>query len=89
MRLQVGYFALSNTTGITQSKPIPISWTNIPYDFRIRQKIRDGDEDYVVTGDSWPAFLFPHAKVNPDHIEEGMFRSALLLKVSHELILIR
>lgn len=58
------------------------------YDFRIRQKIRDGDDEYVVTGDSWPAFLFPHGKADPDNIEKGMFRSALLLKVTKHHFLI-
>lgn len=48
---------------------------------RVRQHIRNGHEDFVVTADSWPAFLFPHGQADPEDIEKGLFRSAVILKV--------
>lgn len=49
---------------------------------RIRQNIRDGHTKYPVTGDFWPAFLYPHAKGDPTDVAEGFLRSAILVKVS-------
>lgn len=46
-----------------------------------RQGIRDGEAAFVITGDFWPAFLYPHAKGNPKEAEVGIFKSALLVKV--------
>jgi hypothetical protein len=34
-----------------------------------------------VTGDAWPSFLYPHAKCDPEDVEKGLFKSAILLKV--------
>lgn len=51
---------------------------------RVRQNIRDGHEEFAITADSWPAFLFPHAKADPGDIAKTLFRSALLLKVTKE-----
>lgn len=48
---------------------------------RVRTQIRDGHQDFIVTADSWPAFLYPNTKGNIDNIELGLFRSAILLKV--------
>lgn len=48
----------------------------------MRQKIRDGHADYPVTGDAWPAFLYPHAKGDSKHVVKGFLRSAILVKVS-------
>ena len=47
----------------------------------VRTQIRDGHPDFIVTADSWPAFLYPNARGNVDNIELGLFRSAILLKV--------
>ena len=47
----------------------------------IPQSIWNGHPDFVVTADSWPAFLYPHAKADPDDMEHGLFQSALLVKV--------
>ena len=47
----------------------------------VRTHIRDGHPDFIVTADSWPAFLYPNAKGDVDNIELGLFRSAILLKV--------
>lgn len=48
---------------------------------RVRQRIRDGHPEFVVSEDSWPAFLYPNAKCDPDDVEKGLFKSAILLKV--------
>jgi hypothetical protein len=56
----------------------------------IRALIRDGHPEYVVTADSWPAFIYPKTKGDINNVEEGLFHSAILLKVcwqpSHSLI---
>jgi hypothetical protein len=48
---------------------------------RVHTQIRDGHQDFIVTADSWPAFLYPNTKGNIDNIELGLFRNAILLKV--------
>ena len=48
---------------------------------RVHTQICDGHQDFIVTADSWPAFLYPNTKGNIDNIELGLFRSAILLKV--------
>jgi hypothetical protein len=54
--------------------------------FRVQQSICDGHLDFVVTGNSWPAFLYPHAKSDPDDFGKGLFKSVILLKV-HLLVI--
>ena len=49
----------------------------------MRQNIRDGHPDFLVTADSWPALLYPHAKAIEDDMEHGLFQSAILVKVLH------
>ncbi|KAF9455666.1 hypothetical protein BDZ94DRAFT_1360794, partial [Collybia nuda] len=56
--------------------PIDYNWD----DMGVQQKIREGHPDYIVTGDSWPVFLFPNGKADPTDFKKGLFRSALLLK---------
>lgn len=52
------------------------------YGSSIRKNIRDGHPDFIVTADSWPAFLYPNARSHADgDVEHGLFRSAILLKV--------
>jgi len=48
----------------------------------VRKHIRDGHPDFIVTADSWPAYLYPFAQAGQDEIEHGLFKSAILLKVS-------
>lgn len=48
---------------------------------RVRQNIRDGHPNFIISEDSWPAFLYPIDKYDPDNIEKGLFKSAILLKV--------
>jgi hypothetical protein len=47
----------------------------------VQTHIRDGHPDYIVTADSWPAFLYPKGKGDILDVEKGLFRSAILLKV--------
>ena len=51
----------------------------------MRQYIRDGHPDFVVTADSWPALLFPYAKAHDGDIEHGLFQSAILVKVGPDV----
>lgn len=51
------------------------------------QGIRDGEAAFIVTGDFWPAFLYPHAKGNAKEAEKGIFKSALLVKVQISCLL--
>lgn len=48
---------------------------------RIRQNIREGHPDFIISEDLWPAFLYPHGKYDPNNIEVGLFKSALMVKV--------
>ena len=45
------------------------------------QNIWDGHPDFLVTADSWPAFLYLHARANEDDMEQGLLQSAILVKV--------
>lgn len=54
--------------------------------FSERQKVKDGHPDFSVTGDSWPALLYPHAKGDSEDAEKGLFKSALLVKVFYQLL---
>jgi hypothetical protein len=45
------------------------------------QNIKDGHPNFSVTGDFWPAFLYPHTKGDPEDAEKGLFKSYLLVKV--------
>ena len=56
----------------------PIWPTNLP---SVCQGIRDGDPDFIVTADSWPASLYPNGKANPEDVEYGLFQSAIMVKV--------
>jgi hypothetical protein len=55
--------------------------------FSVRAKIRNGDPDYPVTAQSWPLFLYAGFAVNPNDIEQGLFRSSLLVKVRTRFIM--
>lgn len=83
MTRQAACFALWIMTGMTPREAY-FSKLNIEihYDFyRVRQQIRDGHPDFPVTGDGWPSFLYPHAKGDINDIENGLLKSALLVKV--------
>jgi hypothetical protein len=57
--------------------------------FSVRQKIRDGDPDFMVTASSWPIFLYAKYQSDPNNIEKGLFRSTLLLKVRFSISIIQ
>ncbi|KIJ58306.1 hypothetical protein HYDPIDRAFT_119690 [Hydnomerulius pinastri MD-312] len=58
-------------------RPIEYNWD----DLEVRRKIRERHPEFLVTAESWPAFLFEVGHVNnPENIENGLFRSTLLLK---------
>ncbi|KAG2135973.1 hypothetical protein DEU56DRAFT_737359 [Suillus clintonianus] len=56
--------------------PTELDW-NSPI---VRAGIRDRTDDYVVTEMSWPAFLYEKYTANQDNLEEGLFKSTLLLQ---------
>ena len=45
-------------------------------------KVLSGDEDIVVAGDDLLTSLYYMCKYNPDDIEEGLFKSDILMIVS-------
>jgi hypothetical protein len=49
---------------------------------RVRAGIRDGHGDYVVTGSSWPMFLYANLTCNQDDLEKGLFKGSMLVKAS-------
>lgn len=84
--LLVNCFVQSSLIGLNLSEAHPFCGSKIDLrandsGCRVRQDIRDGREGFDITADSWPAFLFPHGKSDLRHIETGIFRSAILLKV--------
>jgi hypothetical protein len=40
----------------------------------VRTHVREGHPDFIVTADSWPAFLYPYAEGDLDNVERGLFR---------------
>ncbi|KAG1761970.1 hypothetical protein EDD22DRAFT_778954 [Suillus occidentalis] len=56
--------------------PAELDWN----DPTVRAGIRDRGEGYVVTEMSWPAFLYAKYTADMDNLEEGLFRSTLLLQ---------
>lgn len=53
---------------------------------RVQQNIREGHPDFMVTADLWPSFLYPNSKGDINNIEENLFKSAILLKVSSSIL---
>ncbi|KAG1719233.1 hypothetical protein EDB19DRAFT_1919191 [Suillus lakei] len=56
--------------------PTELDWSN-PI---IRTGIRDRADGYVVTEMSWPAFLYEKYTADQDNLEEGLFKSSLLVQ---------
>jgi len=56
--------------------PTELDWSNPT----IRAGIRDRADGYVVTEMSWPAFLYDKYSADQDNLEEGLFKSTLLLQ---------
>ncbi|KAG1759635.1 hypothetical protein EDD22DRAFT_782299 [Suillus occidentalis] len=56
--------------------PTELDWNNPT----VRAGIRDRADGYIVTEMSWPAFLYKNYTADPDNLEEGLFKSTLLLQ---------
>ncbi|KAG1870407.1 hypothetical protein C8R48DRAFT_596949 [Suillus tomentosus] len=56
--------------------PTELDWSN-PI---VRAGIRDRADGYVVTEMSWPAFMYEKYMADPDNLEEGLFKSSLLVQ---------
>ncbi|KAG2058440.1 hypothetical protein BDR06DRAFT_1004156 [Suillus hirtellus] len=55
--------------------PTKLDWNN-PI---IRAGIRDQADGYIMTEMSWPTFLYERYTANENNLEEGLFKSALLV----------
>jgi len=51
------------------------------YTLSVCANIRDGHIDYTVTAQSWPKFCYAGLSCNTEDVEQGLFRSTLLVKV--------
>ena len=49
--------------------------------FSVRARIRQGDDSYPVTAQSWPLLLYAGNCCFADDVEKGLFKSSLLVKV--------
>lgn len=47
----------------------------------VRSKIREGHEDYMVTAQSWPNFLYAGYVCDINDVEKGLFKGPILVKV--------
>ncbi|KAG2105141.1 hypothetical protein BD769DRAFT_1676071 [Suillus cothurnatus] len=46
----------------------------------VKAGIRDRTLDYIVSENSWPLFLYQDYSVNPDDLEQGLFKSKILVQ---------
>ncbi|KAF7986942.1 hypothetical protein HWV62_12753 [Athelia sp. TMB] len=49
-------------------------------DENVQVLIRDGNSDFAVTAQDWPAFCYPGNKCDPADIEKGLFRGPMLIR---------
>ncbi|KAG2087907.1 uncharacterized protein F5147DRAFT_587901 [Suillus discolor] len=56
--------------------PTELDWNNPT----IRAGIRDRTDGYIVTEMSWPTFLYERYTADENNLEEGLFKSALLVQ---------
>ncbi|KAG1851568.1 hypothetical protein C8R48DRAFT_777881 [Suillus tomentosus] len=66
-------------------KSLVADWTTLPNELDwsnpiVRAGIRDRADGYVVTEMSWPAFMYEKYMADPDNLEEGLFKSSLLVQ---------
>ncbi|KAG1791062.1 uncharacterized protein HD556DRAFT_1445582 [Suillus plorans] len=47
---------------------------------KVKAGIRDRMSDYIVSENSWPLFLYDSYKVNADNLEQGLFKSKILVQ---------
>ncbi|KZP27750.1 hypothetical protein FIBSPDRAFT_730502, partial [Athelia psychrophila] len=45
-----------------------------------RTAICAGDEEFVVTAESWPRFCYANFSYDPEDVDEGLWQSALMVK---------
>ncbi|KAN0084554.1 hypothetical protein V8E55_008058, partial [Tylopilus felleus] len=57
--------------------PVEFNWDNTEH----RDKIRNWDQAFLISANSWPRFLYQDGRYNPQHPSEGLFRVNLLVKV--------
>jgi hypothetical protein len=48
----------------------------------VKAGIRDRTVDYIVSENSWPLFLYEDYTINSDNLEQGLFKSKILVQVS-------
>jgi hypothetical protein len=48
----------------------------------VKAGIRDRTVDYIVSENSWPLFLYEKYTVNYGNLEQGLFKSKILVQVS-------
>jgi hypothetical protein len=48
----------------------------------VKAGIRDRTADYIVSENSWPLFLYEKYTVNYENLEQGLFKSKILVQVS-------
>ncbi|KAG1764183.1 hypothetical protein EV702DRAFT_982206 [Suillus placidus] len=49
-------------------------------DARVKAGIRDRTSEYIVSENSWPLFLYENYSVDSSNLEEGLFKSKILMK---------
>jgi hypothetical protein len=82
MNAQVHCFALQDRIGPTPSAPSrPHFVLNSLTLSRIKAKLRNGD--MIVSGDHWPIFLYAGHVYDPEDPWKGLFKSQILVSVSH------
>lgn len=81
----VAYYVLESMTGMMMSEHSSLIFSEL-YSYSsawsTRTKIREGHEDFLVTAQSWPIFLYEGFTCDVNNIEAGLFRSSFLLRVS-------
>lgn len=49
---------------------------------RVKAGIRNRTSDYIVSENSWPRFVYEGYSVNDSDLEQGLFKSRILVQVS-------
>ncbi|KZP03182.1 hypothetical protein FIBSPDRAFT_769319, partial [Athelia psychrophila] len=56
--------------------PGELDWENE----EVRSAIRAGDEEYAVTAGSWPKFCYADFLYDPENVDTGLWKSAMMVK---------
>ena len=88
MTLPVDFFVLWITTGIVTSR-FPFHKVDGQHLMQCRHKshIRNYHPNFLVTHHPWPRMVYKDEQYNPEKPCQGLFKNALLLKVSKSLSL--